>query len=211
MISLDGNWRFNFVEKSEDRPEEFWEQGFDATSWKEIPVPSSWEMEGYGTPIYYNGSAFHVLDPPYVTRDNPVGTYIRDIDIPADWMDQRIVIHFGGVSSAFYVWVNGSLTGYSQDSKLPTEFDISELVNEGKNTIAVQVFRWCDGSYLEDQDHWHMSGIHREVMLLAQPRVSLDDFFVRTELNATNTAALLQIRPEIFFIDKALVEIIFQT
>lgn len=202
MISLNGAWKFSFVEKSEDRPEEFWELGFDASSWDEIQIPSSWEMEGYGTPIYYNGSAFHVLDPPYVTRDNPVGTYIRNFELPASWSDQRVVLHFGAVSSAFYVWVNGSFAGYSQDSKLPTEFDISQLLKEGNNTIAVQVYRWCDGSYLEDQDHWHMSGIHREVMLLAQPEVSLNDFFVRTELNATYSSAKLQIRPEIFFTNK---------
>lgn len=204
MVSLNGDWKFHFVEKSEERPEDFWEAGFDASSWENIQVPSSWEMEGFGTPIYYNGSAFHVLDPPYVTRDNPVGTYIRDFEVPEEWLnlDQRIVLHFGGVSSAFYVWVNGHFAGYSQDSKLPTEFDISHLLLNGKNSVAVQVFRWCDGSYLEDQDHWHMSGMHREVLLLAQPRVSLDDFFVRTELNATNSSALLQIRPEMFFVDK---------
>ncbi len=166
MISLNGEWKFHFVEKSEDRPEGFQEEGFDASAWVDITVPSSWEMEGYGTPIYYNGSAFHILDPPNVTRDNPVGTYLREIDLDSDVTDQRVVLHFGAVSSAFYVWVNGSFAGYSQDSKLPTEFDISSLVKTGKNRIAVQVFRWCDGSYLEDQDHWHMSGIHREVMLL---------------------------------------------
>jgi len=205
MKSLNGKWKFMYVGKAEERLVDFWKPGFDASAWNDINVPSSWEREGFGTPIYYNGSAFFTLDPPYVTRDNPVGSYIHEFEIPEEWTDRRIVIHFGGVSLAFYVWINGEEVGYSQDSKLPTEFDITEFVKTGKNTLAVQVFRWCDGSYLEDQDHWHMSGIHREVMLLAQPEASIDDFFVRTEMNANLTAAKLQIRPELFLADKDLV------
>ena len=236
MISLNGTWKFNFVEKSEDRPQDFYKQ--DVSGWDDIEVPSNWEMEGYGTPIYVNaGYPFRpqlpaeaqedptawykknydvpeglsteelyrrfytevasklVPEPPFITRDNPVGSFVRSFTIPEDWNDKKIVLHFGGVSSAMFVYVNEQKVGYSQDSRLPAEFDITEFVKPGENKVAVQVFRWCDGSYLEDQDHWRMSGIHREVMVMAQPKVAIEDFFVRTRLDANYQDALLQIRP----------------
>ncbi|WP_321343352.1 glycoside hydrolase family 2 TIM barrel-domain containing protein [uncultured Draconibacterium sp.] len=238
MISLNGTWKFNFVEKSEDRPLDFYKQ--DVSAWDDIEVPSNWEMEGYGTPIYVNaGYPFRpqlpaeaeedpiawykknydvpeglsmeelyrrfyadvaskvVPNPPYITRDNPVGSYVRTFSIPENWSNNKIVLHFGGVSSAMFVYVNEQKVGYSQDSRLPAEFDITEFVKPGENKVAVQVFRWCDGSYLEDQDHWRMSGIHREVMVMAQPKVAIEDFFIRTRLDANYQDALLQIRPTI--------------
>ena len=238
MISLNGPWKFNFVEKSEDRPLDFYKQ--DVSGWDDIEVPSNWEMEGYGTPIYVNaGYPFRpqlpaeaqedpiawykknydvpeglsteelyrrfytevasklVPEPPFITRDNPVGSYVRSFTIPEDWNDKKIVLHFGGVSSAMFVYVNEQKVGYSQDSHLPAEFDITEFVQPGENKVAVQVFRWCDGSYLEDQDHWRMSGIHREVIVMAQPKVAIEDFFIRTRLDANYQDALLQIRPTI--------------
>jgi len=238
MISLNGTWKFNFVDKLENRPLDFYKT--DVSNWDDIEVPSNWEMKGYGTPIYRNsgypfGPQFSLEDmedplawykenydvpeglsmaelyrrfyadvmvknmpqPPFIARDNPVGSYARTFTIPEDWSNQRIILHFGGVSSAMYVYVNGKKVGYSQDSRLPAEFDITSFVKTGENKLAVQVFRWSDGSYLEDQDHWRMSGIHREVMLLAQPKVAIEDFFVRTRLDDNYQNALLQIRPTI--------------
>ena len=198
MISLDGTWKFNFVPKSEDRPLDFYKSNFDASEWDDIEVPSCWEMKGYGTPIYTNSTYPFTANPPFIDRDNPVGSYVKQFDLPKAWNDKDVILHFGGVSSAFYVWVNGIEAGYSEDSRLPAEFTITPLLKEGKNTISVQVFRWSDGSYLEDQDHWRMSGLHREVLLLAQPKVAINDFFVRTKFDENLLDASLQIRPEIW-------------
>ena len=214
MMSLNGSWMFNFVEDDELRPLDFSGVDFKGSEgWKEIPVPSNWEMEGYGQPIYVNMAypfSPNVLKtwpkvvrprPPYIYRENPVGSYYRDFELPDGWEDQRVILHFGGVSSAFYCWVNGKQVGYSQGSRLPAEFDISAYVKSGKNRLAVQVFRWSDGSYLEDQDMWRLSGIHREVLLLAEPRVALRDFFVRTTLDHAYADARLEIRPKVDALD----------
>ncbi|WP_139957380.1 glycoside hydrolase family 2 TIM barrel-domain containing protein [Flavicella sediminum] len=218
MLSLNGAWKFNFVGKSSDRPTDFMAKNYENTDWKEIPVPSNWELQGYGQPIYTNiiypftpdimtggKRNFNYMGPhppqfPYIEkyRDNPVGSYYRDFTLPVNWKEQSVVLHFGGVSSAFYVWVNGKKVGYSQGSRLAAEFDITNFLSKGKNRVAVQVFRWSDGSYLEDQDMWRLSGIHREVMLLAQPKVSLNDFFVRTKFDADLKDAKLEVRPHIW-------------
>ncbi|WP_297090600.1 glycoside hydrolase family 2 TIM barrel-domain containing protein [uncultured Draconibacterium sp.] len=195
MISLNGTWKFNFSESEHDRPKEFYKE--DVSSWDDIEVPSCWEMKGYNYPIYKNSGFNFQPDPPFVPRDNQVGSYVRTFSIPEDWNDQRIILHFGGVASAMYVWVNEKMVGYSQDSRLPAEFDITDFVTTGENKLAVEVYRWCDGFYMEDQDHWRMSGLHREVMLLAQPKIAIEDFFVRTRLDATYQNALLQIRPKV--------------
>ncbi len=197
LVSLDGDWRFQFTPDSADRPTDFFATDYDASHWDTIDVPSCWERRGYGTPIYTNITYPFTPNPPLIDRANPVGSYVREFELPTDWRDHRIILHFGGVSSAFYVWVNGERVGYSQDARLPAEFDISEAVQPGTNRLAVQVFRWSDGSYLEDQDHWRMSGIHREVLLLAEPTVALRNFRVRTVLDANYQDAKLQIRPEI--------------
>ena len=197
LLSLNGLWRFNMVEKSENRPLHFYEGEEYVIKWDEIEVPSCWEMKGYGTPIYTNQKYPFPFDPPGIKRENPVGSYFRTFTLPDNWLEERVVLHFGGVSSAFYVWVNGKGVGYSQDSRLPAEFDISSFVKNGENTIAVQVFRWSDGSYLEDQDHWRMSGIHREVLLFCQPKISINDFTVRTTFIENSKDANIQIRPEI--------------
>lgn len=195
--SLDGDWQFQFTPDSANRPADFHAADFDATNWDTIDVPSCWERRGYGTPIYTNITYPFTPNPPFIDRTNPVGSYVRDFEVPADWSGDRIILHFGGVSSAFYVWVNGEAVGYSQDSRLPAEFDVTDHVQPGTNRLAVQVFRWSDGSYLEDQDHWRMSGLHREVLLLAEPEVALRSFRVRTVLDANYQDAKLQIRPEI--------------
>ncbi len=224
MKSLNGAWMFNFVEKDELRPTEFMDKDFNGGSeWAEIDVPSSWELKGYGQPIYTNITypfTPNILDPnlkydwrgpqppipPYIYRDNPVGSYYRDFVVDEDWKDDDIVMHFGGVTSAFYLWINGQKVGYSQGSCLASEFDITKYLVDGRNRVAVQVFRWSDGSYLEDQDMWRLSGIHREVMLLAQPKISIKDVDVRTELDANYQNGKLKIRPKLWMTgdDKAL-------
>lgn len=198
LMMLNGEWKFKFVPASENRPTDFYKTGFDYSKWDNIDVPSCWEMKGYGIPIYTNTVYPFTPNPPYIDRENPVGSYIKEFDLPENWTNKDVVLHFGGVSSAFYLWVNGKEAGYSEDSRLPAEFNITKYLKSGKNSIAVQVFRWSDGSYLEDQDHWRMSGIHREVMLLAQPKVTINDFFVRTKFDETLSDAQLQIRPEVF-------------
>ena len=206
LLSLNGEWMFHFEADSKNRPMDFYSSEAKVSGWDKIEVPSCWEMKGYGTPIYTNSTYPFPNRPPFITRTNPVGSYFRTFEIPANWDGKQIILHFGGVKSAFYVWVNGQMVGYSEDSCLPAEFDVTEKVQKGKNTVAVQVFRWSDGSYLEDQDHWRMSGIHREVMLLAQPRVALNDFFVRTKFDENLDDALLQIRPVVTMKDSINIE-----
>lgn len=215
LKSLNGTWKFKFVEKSENRPTDFMAKDFQGESWDTIQVPSNWEMKGYGQPIYTNivyPFTPHILDPklaydwrgpnpphpPKIYRDNPVGSYFKDFEVPENWKDQSIIIHFGGVTSAFYIWVNGEKVGYSQGSCLAAEFDITNYVNPGKNRVAVQAFRWSDGSYLEDQDMWRLSGIHREVLLMAQPKIALNDFYVRTKFDVNIENAKLEIRPKVW-------------
>ncbi len=195
--SLNGNWQFQFADKHESLPNDFYSAGYDAASWKSIDVPSCWEMRGYGTPIYTNSVYPFSPNPPKIDRDNPGGAYIKEFTIDETWNNHQIILHFGGVSSAFYLWVNGKMVGYSQDSRLPAEFNITKYVKSGKNSLAVKVIRWSDGSYLEDQDHWRMSGIHREVYLMARPNVFIADFATRALLDNNYQHGKLQLRPEI--------------
>ena len=195
--SLDGMWKFRFAEDVSRSPADFWLPGADLTGWDEIPVPSCWEMQGYGYPIYTNVVYPFEFKPPYITRDNPTGCFVRTFSVPEAWSGNRVTLHFGGVYSGFYVWVNGALAGYAEDSCLPSEFDITGLLQPGENRLAVQVFKWTDGSYLEDADHWRMAGIHREVFLSAKPDAAIGDFGVRTIFDADMRDALLQIRPAI--------------
>ncbi|MBK1875347.1 glycoside hydrolase family 2 TIM barrel-domain containing protein [Pelagicoccus mobilis] len=203
MLSLDGEWKFHFAERIDDKAENFWQADADVSAWDDISVPSNWEMKGYGIPIYTNSVYPFPVKLPKIDTDNPVGTYVREFDLPKKWDGKRIILHFGGVSSAMTVWVNGEEVGYSQGSRLPAEFDVTEYVKAGKNRLAVQVIRWSDGSYLEDQDHWRMSGIHREVLVLAEPEISLSDFHVRTVFDRSLLDAKLQIRPEITVLNDA--------
>jgi beta-galactosidase len=196
FLSLNGTWDFNFSPTPEQSPEGFYKSR--VTGWKTIDVPSNWELKGYGTAIYTNVIYPFKVNPPYIDHaDNPVGCYQREFEIPAGWAGMNITLHFGGVSSAFYVWVNGKFVGYSEDSCLPAEFNITDKIGTGKNTVSVKVFRWSDGSYLEDQDHWRLSGIQREVLLLAEPSISISDIFVQAPLIENYKNAHLQIRPKI--------------
>lgn len=206
--SLGGNWKFNWVPRPEKRPVEFFHTDFDDTSWTTIPVPGNWERHGHGTPIYISAGYPFKIDPPRVTAEpetdhttfverNPVGSYRHAFDVPADWDDRRIFIHFGGVQGAYYLWVNGKRVGYSQGSMSPSEFEISDYVRLGSNQLAVEVYRFSDGSYLEDQDTWRLSGIFRDVHLYSTAAVRIADFAVRTDLNADYRDAELSIKPEI--------------
>ena len=174
--SLNGLWKFNWVRKPSDRPMDFYKMDYDDTLWNEIPVPSNWELEGYGMPIYTNIDYPFPKNPPHIPHEyNPVGSYRTTFTITENWKDKQICIHFGAVRSAFYVWVNGEQVGYSQGSKLPAEFDITEYLKEGENVLAVEVYRWSDGSYLEDQDFWRLSGIERDVYLFAKNPIHIAD------------------------------------
>lgn len=197
MTSLNGVWKFHFAEDVDKAPETFYENGYDVSSWAEIQVPSCWEMQGFGYPIYTNTAYPFKFVPPFITRDNPVGSYVRTFTVPQSWEGGRVILHFGGVYSGHQVWVNGKEVGYSEDSCLPSEFDITDLLNKGENTLAVKVWKWTDGSYLEDADHWRMAGIHREVLLFHRPDVAINDFAVRTMLGADYKDADLWIRPDV--------------
>ncbi|WP_017446971.1 glycoside hydrolase family 2 [Gayadomonas joobiniege] len=197
MLKLNGQWKFSYADDDEKRPLNFFQADFDSSGWSNIEVPGNWELQGFGQPIYTNSTYPFPVELPKILRDNPVGSYLKSFDLPEAWQDERIILHFGGVSSAFYLWVNGEKVGYSQGSALPAEFDISDYVTPGQNQIAVQVFRWSDGSYLEDQDHWRLSGIHREVLLLAEPKVAIRDFAVRTRFTDGYDKAILEVKTDI--------------
>ena len=154
-ISLNGLWKFNWVKKPADRPIDFHKDRFDVNQWDDIRVPSNWEMEGYGTAIYTDVSYPFPSNPPSVPHDwNPVGSYKRSFTIPESWKDREVFLHLSGVKSAVYVWINGQEVGYSQDSKTPAEFNITPYLRRGENTVALEVYRWSVGAYLEGQDYW---------------------------------------------------------
>ena len=181
--SLNGLWKFRYSDSPASRPTHFFEDTFDTADWADIRVPANWEREGYGYPIYVNVPyPFEIDEPNVPTSENPVGSYKRTFDVPKNWQDKDVFIRFGAVSSAFYVWINGHYIGYSEGSKTPSEFDISDFIASGKNTVAVEVYRWSTGSYLEDQDFWSLSGIQRDVSVYARPKQRVRDFFVHTGL-----------------------------
>ncbi|NCU02722.1 MAG: DUF4981 domain-containing protein [Chitinophagaceae bacterium] len=196
-ISLNGDWDFAFALKPGDEPKEFYKS--KVNGWKKIVVPSSWEMQGYDKPIYKSAVyPFRPVNPPHVPKDyNGVGCYQKTFTVPANWKNMNITLHFGGVSSAYKLWINGKFAGYAEDSFLPSEFNITPYLQDGENVISVWVIRWSDGSFLEDQDQWRMSGIHREVYLQAEPKLRIADFFYQTKLDKDYKDALLSIRPRI--------------
>ena len=203
--TLNGSWKFHWASKPDERPRDFFKADYDVSNWKEIRVPANWEMEGYGTPIYSNIVYPFKKDAPRVTAEpspdwtaykerNPVGSYRRTFELPVSWANRETFLVFNGVSSAFYVWVNGQQVGYSQDSRLPSEFNITRYLKSGENSIAVEVYRWCDGSYLEDQDFWRLSGIFRDVELVSRAKSYIRDFYVRTGLDSAYRDALLKLK-----------------
>ena len=222
-ISLNGEWKFNWTKNPDEQPDGFWQNDFDDSQWKTFPVPGDWEMNGYGTPIYCSSGYTFKINPPYVmttpnekytayVERNPTGVYRRTFTIPAEWKEKEVFIHFGSVSSAFYLWVNGQRVGYSQGSMEPAEFRITPYLKAGfkgnnplpigrdgvgLHQITLQVLKYSDGSYLEDQDQWRLAGIHRSVYLYATEKIRIRDFGVRTILDSDYRDAQLIIHPEL--------------
>ena len=204
-INLNGTWKFKYVAGSSSGPgsSEFYASNYDDSGWKNIRVPLSWEMANYGKPVYTNvGYPFQDKAPNAnvgwekygVTDHNATGFYRRTITIPETWKDKRVFVHFDGVYSAAVVWVNGKYVGYSQDSNTDAEFDITDFVTTGDNQLSVRVYRWCDGSYLEGQDMWHLSGIHRDVYLVATPKVFVSDHYITSSLSSDATSGNMSVK-----------------
>jgi beta-galactosidase len=180
--SLDGTWSFAYSTSPEARPRDFYQLAYDVGSWKTIQVPGMMQAQGYGLPIFTNIQYPFPANEPLIPHElNEVGSYRRDFDVPADWSGRDVFLHVGAAGAAYYVWVNGQAVGYSEDSKLPAEFDLSRLIRPGKNTIAIELYRWADGSYLEDQDFWRVSGIERSVHVYAEPKSRLRDYRVTAD------------------------------
>ncbi|MDA8020631.1 MAG: DUF4981 domain-containing protein [Thermoanaerobaculia bacterium] len=182
--SLNGPWRFHWVRRPADRPVDFFAEDYDDRAWVTLDVPMNWELAGHGVPHYVNAGMLDgppgAIDPDY----NPVGSYRKRFVVPETWSGMQVFVHFASVGSAMYLWVNGQQVGYSQGSKVPTEFDITPYVRQGENVLAVEVYRWSDGSYLEDVDFWRLSGIERDVFLFATPQVHIRDFFLEAGLDS---------------------------
>jgi beta-galactosidase len=196
--SLNGQWKFNWVRKPSDRPTDFMTPDFDASDWDEIAVPGSWEIQGYGIPHYFDVAYPFPPDPPWIPHDyNPVGSYLTSFSASPEWEGREVYLVFDGVRSAMYVWLNGERIGYSQDSRTPAEFRVTEYLKPGENTLAVEVYRWSDGAYLEDQDMWRISGIFRDVFLHSAPPVRIRDFEARAELDAEYRNGRLEVDVEI--------------
>jgi len=197
--SLDGDWKFHFVKWPKDRPVDFYKVKYDDSKWATIDVPSCWQMRGFGTPIYKNVGFGCDRTPPVIRGDNgnETGSYRRTFELPKNWDGRQVFLHFEGVSSAMYLWVNGKKVGYSQESRTPAEFDITKYVKPGKNHLAVEVYRWCDGTFLEDQDGWRMSGIFRSVFLFSTPKVHMRDFFAYCEFDDDYKNAVLTVEVDV--------------
>ncbi|QEC58409.1 DUF4981 domain-containing protein [Flavisolibacter ginsenosidimutans] len=214
FLSLNGTWKFNWVQDPRQRPQDFYKKDFNDASWKDFSVPANWELNGYGLPIYVNQPyefAGHAkrgaqLNPPFdiPVDNNPVGSYRKKFTLPKDWDGRQVFIHLGAVKSAFFIWVNGQKVGYSEDSKLAAEFDITKYVNPGENLVALQVYRWSDGSYLECQDMWRLSGIERDVYLYSTPKLDVRDFKISSTLTDNYANGLLTVQAEVnnYRIDK---------
>lgn len=210
--SLNGTWKFNWVRKPSDRPVDFYQPSYDVSGWDNIDVPSNWEVEGYGVPIYTNhqyafadhrspvskeiefADKIYPKNPGKVPHDyNPVGSYRRTFTVPQNWDGRQVFIQFGAVKSAMYLWINGQKVGYSQGSKTFAEWDVTKYLQPGENTLAVEVYRWSDGSFLECQDFWRISGIERDVFLYSTPKVRIRDFFVNADLDAEYENGILSL------------------
>jgi len=193
--SLNGDWKFNWSPNPAERPVDFYRPDFDVTGWDDIPVPANWQLQGYGYPIYTNiPYAWGNPDPPHVPHDfNPLGSYRRTFEVPDTWDGRQVILHFAGVDSAFYLWVNGEMVGYSQGSRTPAEFNITSYLQAGKNVVAAEVYRYSDGSYLECQDFWRLSGIFRDVFLFSVGDLDIRDFQVDTILDESYQDAQLDL------------------
>jgi beta-galactosidase len=181
--TLNGTWKFVYVDKYADRSLDFYQTDLNDSKWSNIPVPSNWEREGFGIPIYTNITYPHPRNPPFIGDDNPVGTYRKQFTIPANWDGREVMLQFGSITGCAFVYVNGQKVGMTKASKSPAEFNITKYLKKGNNLLAVQVFRWHDGSYMEDQDFFRISGIERDVFLYALPKLTVWDFFLKAGLD----------------------------
>ena len=208
IVSLDGQWLFHWSRNPEERPVDFYREDYDVSQWGKITVPGNWQTQGYGTPIYININYPFVRNRPSVTSEppkdwtayenrNPVGSYVTFFDVTKEMLSKNLILHFGGVHSAFYLWINGQKVGYSQNSMSPAEFDVTKYLRAGKNRLAVEVYRWSDGSYLEDQDMWRLSGIFRPVQLWVRPLVHISDYHVTAEPNSDYSKASVRARIQV--------------
>lgn len=196
--SLNGLWKFNWVKGVDNKPVDFYLPESDVSAWDDIEVPSNWQMKGYGNPIYLNQPYAFPNNPPFIPHEeNRVGSYRKTFNIPKGWDGREVFIHFDGVKSAFYIWINGEKVGYSQGSMAPAEFNITPYLKEGENIVAAEVYRWCDGSYLEDQDSWDLSGIYRDVYLFSAPKVHMRDIHVVARLDEKCENADLNVKVNI--------------
>ena len=207
QLSLNGIWKIHWTKTPEERIKDFWQTNFDCYAWAEMKVPANWEVNGYGTPIYISAGYPFKIDPPYVMKEpkkdwttyeerNPTGQYRRTFTLPATWQSGQTFLRFEGVMSAFYVWINGQQVGYSQGSMEPSEFNITPYIRQGENQIAIEVYKYSDGSYLEDQDFWRFGGIHRDVMLYHTPNVRLRDVAIRTTPSKETNGWDLAVNPQ---------------
>ncbi|NOR74325.1 MAG: DUF4981 domain-containing protein [Draconibacterium sp.] len=196
---LNGQWKFKWVETPVQVPENFWQPDYDVENWDKIKVPANWQMEGFGHPKFRNVALTFESDPPNIPENyNPVGCYKRKFTVPDNWDNKEIFLRFEGIKSASYIWVNGKQVGYNQGGFEPAEFNITSFIEEGENDLAVQVIRFSDGSYLENQDMWRLSGIYRDVKLYAQPKTYIHDFYLVTDLDENYEDATLIVETDIY-------------
>lgn len=195
--NLNGTWKFLYLEAPEYSPEDFFEKGYDCSAWDDITVPGNWQTQGYGRMHYTDTSYRFPINPPYVPTENPTGIYKRNFYLEKSWIGKRIILKFNGVDSAFHVWINGAEVGYSKGARLQAEFDITDLVSAGENTCTVRVYQWSDGTYLEDQDMWWLSGIFRDVELLAEPQNGIEDIKIETDFDSEYNNSNLIIKTRI--------------
>jgi beta-galactosidase len=195
LLLLNGKWKFHWAPKPADRPLDFYKPEYDTSGWKDIDVPGNWQFQGYDVPIFLDEEYPFPKNPPHVPSDrNPVGSYRTEFAVPDSWQGRRLQLNFDGVESAFYVWVNGRPAGYNEDSRTPAEFDITALVRPGRNVLAAEVYQWSDGSYLECQDYWRLSGIFRNVYLFSTPAVHIRDFEITADLDSDYRNAAFRVK-----------------
>jgi beta-galactosidase/evolved beta-galactosidase subunit alpha len=198
VMSLNGLWKFNYAASPAEAPGHFEADSFDVSGWDDLAVPSCWQMHGYGRPHYTNVIYPWPIDPPFVPSENPTGSYRRSFTIPPDWAGKSVILRFDGVDSAYHVWVNGKAVGFSKGSRLPAEFDITPHLKPGhSNSLSVRVYQWSDGSYMEDQDMWWLSGIFRDVTLVARSPESIQDVQIRSRLDTNQKDGLLTVRAKV--------------
>lgn len=198
FMSLDGTWKFHWVAKPSEAPTDFYKENYDVSKWTDMPVPGNWEFNGFGIPIYTNVIYPFPTNPPYVNEnDNPVGSYKRQFDLPQTWDGRKVFIHFEGGTTAMYLWINGQKVGYTENAKSPAEFDITPYVQKGKNTLDCQVYKYSDGSYIEDQDMWRLGGINRSVYLYSTAETRISDFFAHPDLDANYKNGLFSLDVEL--------------